>query len=81
VGVWRNGNERRQGRGRNVVEGELPVDAKASHKQVQYERPSVHSGERCGNCANMVPNSVPGRCLTVASPIWSNGWCVRWEGK
>ena len=61
-----------------MAEGELPVDEKAAHQTVRYERPSAKYGERCGNCEHAL-KAVPMRCMTVASPIWANGWCVRWE--
>ncbi len=64
-----------------MAEGESPVDEKVSHQTVRFERPSTHPGERCGNCEHMIPMSVPGRCQTVASPIFSNAWCVRYERK
>lgn len=63
-----------------MAEGERPVDEKLAHQTVRYERPSTHPGERCGNCS-MDIKVVPIRCMIVASPIWSNGWCTRWEKK
>ena len=59
---------------------ELPADEKASHREVRYERTSEHMGESCGNCKSVI-EAPETRCKTVASPIYLNGWCVRWPGK
>jgi hypothetical protein len=60
---------------------ELPVDEKASHKEVNYEHPSGHMGEYCGNCKSVIEATGGTRCKTVKDPIYLNGWCVRWPGK
>jgi hypothetical protein len=61
-----------------MAEGERPVDEKLSHRSVNYERPSTHVGERCGNCKHFIS---PHGCQAVASPIQANAYCQRWEGK
>jgi hypothetical protein len=60
---------------------ELPVDEKASHQAVKYERPSEHMGESCGDCKHVIEATKGTRCESVASPIWLNGWCERYEEK
>ena len=58
---------------------ELPTDEKSSHKEVQYEYPSEHTGKHCGNCAHVIESTDGTRCMTVKDPIYLNGWCVRWK--
>lgn len=59
---------------------ELPAKEKATHQAVKYERPSEHAGEACGDCAHLIDAGEP-RCQTVKSPIYLNGWCVRYQEK
>jgi hypothetical protein len=59
---------------------ELPVDEKASHKEVHYERTSEHLAESCGDCRHVI-EAPETRCESVASPIYLNGWCVRFAPK
>jgi hypothetical protein len=56
---------------------ELATAAKATHAKVHYERPSEHAGEHCDNCNSLLAG---GGCKTVKSPIYLNGWCIRWPG-
>ena len=58
---------------------ELPVDEKASHQEVEYQYPSERMGRACGNCEHVIESRKGTRCETVASPIYLNGWCKRWE--
>jgi hypothetical protein len=58
---------------------ERPADDKLSHAEVHYERPSEHAGQYCGNCKHVIETLHQVRCESVASPIYLNGWCVRWE--
>ena len=58
---------------------ELPVDEKASHKEVDYEHPSEHFAQACGNCEHVIEATKGTRCESVASPIYLNGWCNRFE--
>jgi len=60
---------------------ERPDDEKLSHKAVDYERPSDHPGEYCGNCSHVIETLNEVRCESVKNPIWLNGWCKRWEKK
>jgi hypothetical protein len=60
---------------------ERPTAEKSSHKEVKYERPSEHPAEYCGNCEHVIEARGGIRCESVKSPIWLNGWCVRWEKK
>lgn len=65
-----------------MARGELPVHEKASHKEVDYTRPSEHVGQSCGDCKSVIEEiGADVRCKTVASPIYLNGWCTRWPGK
>jgi len=48
---------------------------------VKYERPSDYVGQNCGNCKHVIEAALGIRCESVASPIYLNGWCVRWEKK
>ena len=60
---------------------ERPVDEKLSHHAVEYTRPSEKPGEDCANCKHVIETLKEVRCESVASPIWLNGWCERWESK
>jgi len=60
---------------------ELPVEDKAPHSEVHYERTSEHAGESCSNCQSLIDAADEPRCKTVESPIYLAGWCVRWPGK
>lgn len=57
---------------------ELPEKEKATHAEVDYERPSDHAGKSCGDCEHLVDALTP-RCQTVKNPIYLNGYCVRFE--
>ena len=57
----------------------LPTDEKFSHKEVKYERTSEHPGQACGNCKYVVEAMKGTRCQHVASPIYLNGWCIKFE--
>jgi hypothetical protein len=58
---------------------ELPAAEKATHAEVKYVRPSEHIGQACGDCRHVIEATTGTRCQSVKSPIWLNGWCVRWE--
>ena len=58
---------------------ERPDSEKLSHKEVNYERPSDHPAEYCGNCEHVIEASGGVRCESVVNPIYLNGWCKRWE--
>lgn len=60
---------------------ERPRDEKLSHKEVKYQRPSDHMSQNCGNCKHVIEATSGTRCESVASPIYLNGWCIRWEKK
>lgn len=57
---------------------ERPADEKLSHKSVQYERTSEHTGQACDNCKHVIEARSGTRCESVANPIYLNGWCIRW---
>jgi hypothetical protein len=59
---------------------EKPEDEKLSHRAVKYERPSAIPAHHCGNCEYIIETMTP-RCEIVASPIYLNGWCEKWEKK
>lgn len=60
---------------------ERPTEEKSSHEAVEYERPSEHPGEACGNCRHVIETLSQVRCETVKAPIYLNGWCVRFEAQ
>ena len=60
---------------------ELPAAEKLSHKEVKYERTSEHPGEACGNCKYVIEALKGTRCQHVASPIYLNGWCEKFENQ
>lgn len=60
---------------------ERPTDEKSTHQAVEYERPSSHPGEACGNCRHVIETLEQVRCETVKAPIYLTGWCVRYEEK
>lgn len=60
---------------------ERPAKEKLSHTEVKYERTSEHAGQDCANCKHVIETLHEVRCESVASPIWLNGWCIRWKGK
>jgi hypothetical protein len=59
---------------------ELPAEEKLSHKEVKYERTSEHPGQACDNCKHVI-EALHTRCESVASPIYLNGYCIRWAAK
>ncbi len=71
--AWRKGYRNPRGR----AEGELEVEDKSPHTEVDYEPHSKHLPDRCGNCANVI-KANPFRCLTVKNPISSVAWCERY---
>ena len=60
---------------------ELPDKEKATHKEVEYVRPSDYPGKDCANCEYVIEAMKGIRCQHVASPIYLSGYCVKWEGK
>lgn len=60
---------------------ERPEAEKLSHQEVEYERPSEYMVEHCGNCNHVINGLDETRCESVASPIYLNGWCKKWEKK
>lgn len=50
---------------------EAQIAKKASHQNAGYQE-SPNAGKSCGNCRHFQP---PSGCVTVESPINSNGWC------
>jgi hypothetical protein len=47
------------------------VAKKAAHAAAGYQE-TPNAGKNCGTCRQFQP---PSSCLTVESPISSNGWC------
>ena len=63
-----------------AAQHELPPGQKTPHHAVQYG-PGTDA-EHCGNCRNYIrPLRGQARCRTVASPIESSMWCLRWDDK
>jgi hypothetical protein len=60
---------------------ERSAEDKFSHQEVKYERTSEHPGEACDNCKHVIEAISGTRCESVASPIYLNGWCIRWKKK
>jgi hypothetical protein len=57
---------------------ELPEAQKLSHREVNYEDPSRHSGQFCAGCQHFIS---PRRCEHVKSPISPRAWCKKYEAK
>ena len=61
-----------------MAEKESPSKGKLTHAQVGYQRHSSHEYQDCGNCS-MYVKVIPPACTLVEDPIYSVGWCRRWE--
>lgn len=57
---------------------EKPDAEKFSHREVNYESPSRHTGQFCAGCEHFIR---PNRCEGVKSPINARAWCKRYEAK
>ena len=55
-----------------------PESEKLNHSEVNYEDPSTHSGEQCGNCKHFISGNPPA-CEGVKKPISPDAWCARFD--
>jgi hypothetical protein len=60
------------------MKAERPAKDKLKQDEVGYQRRSTHFRQYCANCS-MYVHSAPPRCTLVEGPIYSGGWCRRWE--
>lgn len=60
------------------IEGERPESKKFTHAEVQYEHPSRHGHDDCGDCVNFI-DTDPARCKGVLQPIREEDWCKRFK--